>query len=60
VAAQVLVLPTGETMTPEHVSRVCSITRVAVEGGHDVARQLARSERVHDDLLAAAAGQPSS
>ena len=60
VAAQVLVLPTGQTMTPEHVSRVCSIIRVAVESGRDISRQLARSERVHDDLLAAAAGQPRS
>ena len=55
VAARVLVLPTGETMTAEHVSCVCSIIRVAVESGHDISRQLARSERVPDDVLATAA-----
>jgi dTDP-4-amino-4,6-dideoxygalactose transaminase len=60
VAARVLVLPTGQTMTSEHVSRVSSIIRVAVESGREISRQLARSERVHDDLLAAAAWQPRS
>ena len=46
ISARVLVLPTGETVSPEDIRRVCSIIRVAVEhaGGVDgAARRRGRS-----------------
>jgi len=40
VAARVLVLPTGQAMTPDEVSRVCGVIRCAVAHGPEVARRL--------------------
>lgn len=60
IAARVLVLPTGQTMTAEHVSGVCSIIRLAVENGSEISRRLSRTKPLHDDLLMAGAGQQRS
>ena len=52
VSAGVLVLPTGETMRPEDIERVCEIIRVAVQNGGEVTRLLAKSpHHVHQVMV---------
>jgi dTDP-4-amino-4,6-dideoxygalactose transaminase len=42
VAARVLILPTGPTMAPSDVCRVCSIIRRVIENGPEISRRLER------------------
>jgi len=52
VSSRVLVLPTGQTMTPADVERVCGVIRTAVEHGSDITRRLERAgKRLHGDIV---------
>jgi dTDP-4-amino-4,6-dideoxygalactose transaminase len=52
VSARVLVLPNGETATPECIERICALMRFAVERGSDITAQLEqRGSGVHADVL---------
>lgn len=51
VSAGVLVLPTGETMTPGDIERVCEIIRLSVQNGGELMRLLEKSPyRVHREM----------
>ena len=51
VCAGVLVLPTGEAMTPENIERVCEIIRLSVQNGGELTRLLEKSPyRVHKEM----------
>jgi dTDP-4-amino-4,6-dideoxygalactose transaminase len=51
VSAGVLVLPTGETMAPEDIERVCEIIRLSVQNGGELMRRLEKSPyRVHREM----------
>jgi dTDP-4-amino-4,6-dideoxygalactose transaminase len=52
VSARVLVLPTGETVSPEDIARVCSIIRVAVEHAGGLMDRFDAEAAVHTDALA--------
>ena len=52
VSARVLVLPTGETVSPEDIRRVCNIIRVAVEHGDGLMERLDAEAALHTDVLA--------
>jgi dTDP-4-amino-4,6-dideoxygalactose transaminase len=53
VSARILILPTGETVTPDDVSRVCDVVRCAVAHGLEVsARLTASGARRHRDVFA--------
>jgi dTDP-4-amino-4,6-dideoxygalactose transaminase len=52
ISSRVLVLPTGETISPADVSAVCALVRLAVAGGRDLSRKLEQTEAVHRSLLA--------
>ena len=49
VAARVLVLPTGQSITVDDVADVCSIIRTAVEGAFEVKRRLDATAPLHDN-----------
>lgn len=51
VAARVLVLPTGQTVTGDHIGRLCDIIRLAIANGPEITRRLSGSAVLHDDLL---------
>jgi dTDP-4-amino-4,6-dideoxygalactose transaminase len=53
VSARILVLPTGETLTPDDVSRVCDVIRCAIAHGPEVSARLdASGARRHRDVFA--------
>ena len=47
-----LVLPTGETVSPDDIRRVCTIIRVAVENASGVMEQVDADAALHTDVLA--------
>lgn len=52
ICAGVLVLPTGETLAPEDIVRLCNIIRVAVQNGAELTQRLAQSPfRVHHPMI---------
>ncbi|HEX7794368.1 MAG TPA: DegT/DnrJ/EryC1/StrS family aminotransferase [Vicinamibacterales bacterium] len=52
VSGRVLVLPTGQAMSPDDVSRVCAVIRCAVANGPEVSQRLdGSSARRHLDVL---------
>jgi dTDP-4-amino-4,6-dideoxygalactose transaminase len=52
VSSRVLVLPTGQTMMPDDVDRVCAVIRTAVEHGSEVTFKLKRAgKRLHGDVF---------
>jgi dTDP-4-amino-4,6-dideoxygalactose transaminase len=52
IGAGVLVLPTGETTTPEEIERVCEIIRVSVQHGNELTRRLEGSPyRLHREMI---------
>jgi dTDP-4-amino-4,6-dideoxygalactose transaminase len=53
VSARILVLPTGDTLTPDDVSRVCDVVRCAIAHGPEVSARLeASGARRHRDVFA--------
>ena len=52
ISARVLVLPTGETVSPDDIRRVCSIIRVAVENADGLMEHLDAEAALHTDVLA--------
>ena len=51
VAARVLVLPTGQTVTEDQIGRLCDIIRLAISNGPAITRRLQGSAALHDDIL---------
>jgi dTDP-4-amino-4,6-dideoxygalactose transaminase len=52
VSAGVLVLPTGETMSPDNIERVCEIIRLSIEHGGPLTKSLETSpHRVHKEMI---------
>jgi dTDP-4-amino-4,6-dideoxygalactose transaminase len=53
LAARILVLPTGQALTPEDVSRVCDVIGQAVDQGPAIEARLDQSDaRTHRDVFA--------
>ena len=52
ISSRVLVLPTGETVSADDVSRVCALIRLAAEHGGELSRSLEQKDPVHSSVLA--------